>query len=59
MSKTLGLVAAPIRELADEVFRDADTLVDTDPIALRDLAYSAARMLQTVANQIAKESSDD
>lgn len=39
-----------LRSLQQRIEATADGLVDTDPIALRDLAYEAARALQGVSN---------
>lgn len=40
-----------LRELAKRIHETADELVDTDPIALRELAYEAARALEVAANR--------
>lgn len=40
------------RELAQEAWDDADGLIDSDPIALRELAYKLARGLELAANEV-------
>ncbi len=40
-----------LRNLARKIWASADELVDTDPIALRELAYEAARALETAAHR--------
>lgn len=44
-------------ELAERVLRDADELVDVDPIQLRDLAYEAATALREAAETLDQEES--